>query len=287
MHRLDLDFRSLTEPPIRGVRRRLRRLLRVTLFLLAAAFGSPARAQSCHVSAASQDTTFGVRLSARAQTAGFETTLYEGHYQGLFAGVLAGSETVSAEASLPFYRIMRNGLTSYGAGDLALGARAKLFGYGGDRGATGLFVAGTLPTGDPERDLGMGHVMIMPGAWGRASLRPVVFFAELAYGAALGTQGAGHHEHHAAGQTPIVNPMNSSELEPLVAVAVDVAGPFRVRGGAYGGFPVGSSDGASRMAAFVAVEIARGSFGASVQGELPLVGDPFTSRLSLELSTRL
>ena len=98
-----------------------------------------AHAQACHVAAANDHGTTGLRASVRSETAAFETRRYEGHYQGLFAGVLVSGEVLSGEASLPFYRLVRNGLVSEGLGDLALGARGRIFAWGRDRAAVGAF----------------------------------------------------------------------------------------------------------------------------------------------------
>lgn len=241
-----------------------------------------ARAQACHVAAANDDGVSRARLSARMETAGFETTRYEGHYQGLFAGLLVASEAFSGEASVPLYRIVRNGLREQGFGDVALGGRARLLTFWQDRGALGAFVALTLPTGDREKDLGMGHVMVMPGVFARARFAPFAIATELAYGASIGAAEGEHHEHAAAGESPIVSPMNDSELEPLVAMTLALTDTFGVRGGAYGGFPL--REGAARAVAFLGLDATRGAFGARVHGQLPLAGDPFTSKLVLELS---
>lgn len=240
-------------------------------------------AQTCHVAAANDRGTAGISASVRSETAGFSTTRYEGHYQGIFAGVLASHEWLSGEVSLPFYRLVRNGLASQGLGDLALAARGRVFAWDGDRTALGAFLALTLPTGDPDDDLGMGHVMLMPGAWGRVQLEPLVLQAELAYGSSLGASGG--HEHHARGESPIVNPMNPSELTPLLAVMLELTQLVGLRAGGYAGFPIDASEGSSRGVAFLGVDLRSGAFGARMQGQLPFLGDPFTSKLVLELST--
>ncbi len=266
----------------------MRQMRNVTISVLALALLPTrlARAQACHVAAANDEPELGFRLSARSETAGFRTTRYEGHYQGLFAGALVGNQTVSGEASLPYYRILRNGLRSNGPGDLGLAARARFVELDGKRAAGGLFLSLTVPTGDPERDLGMGHVMLMPGVWGHARFDRLSLSAELAYGSAIGAQGGEHHAHHADGESPIVNPMGRSELEPLLAGSLELIAAFSLHGGAFGGFPLDAGEGTSRAVAFLGVEAARGAFGARLQGQMPFVGDPFTSKLALELSVR-
>ncbi len=265
-----------------SVRRRMRRAFLALEVALVASWAPPLRAQSCHVAAANEHGTSGFRLSGRAEAAGFVTSRYEGHYEGVFASLLVANETISGEVSLPLYRIVRNGLRDQGPGDLSLAGRARLLAVDDERVTAGFFAAVALPTGDPEKDLGMGHVMIMPGAWARARVEPVVLSAELAYGASIETSRGDAHQHHGKGESPLVNPMNPSELEPLATATLELSAPFSVRGGAFGGIPFG--EGATRTVAFLGVDVARGAFGARVQGFLPLVGDPFTSKLALELS---
>lgn len=65
-----------------------------------------------------------------------------------------------------------------------------------------------LPTGDDEERLGMGHVMIMPGAFAAVKATPALTLSVgVAYNRALSS---GHGHDHGIG--PYVNPMTSEEL---------------------------------------------------------------------------
>jgi hypothetical protein len=246
------------------------------------------------VTAPTADDERGVRLVARADTAGFATERDQGHYQGLFLGVRVAYDTVSVSSSLPLYRIVDDGVQSAGIGDVPIAARARLLTFDEKRVQLGAGLSLMLPSGDPDKELGMGHVMMLPVVFGRARFGLFETSAELAYGGTLGSNDApDHQQHHHYGEmapdgtSPLVDPMNRSELEPLLAGAFDLDAPWTVRGGAYGGFPLGLDDGTARAVAFLGIEVTQGRFGARVQGEIPFVGDPFTAKLVLELSTRL
>lgn len=245
------------------------------------------------MTAPTADDERGVRLVARADTAGFDTERDEGHYQGLFFGVRLAYDMVSVSSSLPVYRIVDDGVSSAGIGDVPIAARVRLATFHEERMSLGAGLSMTLPSGDPEKELGMGHVMMLPVVFGRARFGLFEMSAELAYAGALGSRQAPEHQHHhdeemtPDGTMPLVDPMNRSELEPLFAGAFDLGARWTARGGAYGGFPIGIDDGTARAIAFLGIEVTQGRFGARVQGEMPVVGDPFTTKLVLELSTRL
>jgi hypothetical protein len=268
----------------------MRRLGIVALGILPTSF---ARAQSCHVTAPTVDDERGVRVVVRADTAGFSTEWDEGHYQGLFPGVRLAYEGFSLSSSLPVYRIVEDDVSNTGIGDVPIAARARLATFGEERMSAGAGLSMTLPTGDAEKELGMGHMMLMPGVFGRGRFGFLEFRAELAYGQALGSGDTAPHQHHGQepdrpdGTNPLVDPMNRSELEPLLAASFDLGSPWTARGGAYGGFPVGSKQGTARAIAFVGIEASLGRFGTRVQAEVPFAGDPFTAKLVLELSTKL
>jgi hypothetical protein len=267
----------------------MRRLAFVALGILST---SLARAQSCHVTAPTVDDERGIRLVVRADTAGFDTAHDEGHYEGLFPGVRLAYEGFSISSSLPVYRIVNDGVPSSGIGDVPLAARARLATFDEARISAGVGLSMTLPSGDAEKELGMGHLMLMPGVFGRGRFGRFEFSAELAYGRALGSRETPTHQHHQGsdrpdGVSPLVDAMNRSELEPLLAAAFDLGAPWATRAGAYGGFPVGIDDGTARAIAFVSIEVSLGRFGTRLQGEMPFIGEPFTTKLVLELSTRL
>lgn len=239
-----------------------------------------AHAQSCHAPQHPETATEGFEFGLRHETAGFRTERYEGHYEGVFGRASGSYQRFAAAVSLPYYRILRNGLASTGLGDLTLSGRATLAGTRQAASQTGIGLAAMLPTGDSENDLGMGHVLLIPSAWARIRENGVTLELDLAYGRALAT-GTGHN--HAPGKAPLVDPMNTSELEPMLSATIDMAAPLILRGGFYGGFPLGVDDGASRLLAFLGLSLATKHVGTGIAGHVPLLGDPFTGKLVLEL----
>jgi hypothetical protein len=242
------------------------------LLLMAAA---PVRAQSCH--SASLRPTADEGLTYRVSVAGvlgaFTTPAGTGEYQGWFANASLAHEWFSADVALPFYRIAQTGSHAYGLGDLSLTARANLY-----RSPDRAFVAGpelgaTLPTGDDKKELGMGHVMLMPGAflaWHRGA---VSLLTQLAYGRAL--MGSGHVHMD---PMPLVNPMNRSELTHAIGVSVAVQPALRVTGRLLGAVPFFDHAGSAREVLAPGLQVIMGAFDASLELQLPVVGKPFTSR---------
>lgn len=241
-------------------------------------------AQSCHAVAEDPRGETRLGLSLRSETATFRTKRYEGHFEGAFATASGAFGPVSAALSVPYYRALENGLAVHGFGDLALGARARVVSDDATAYAFGVMLGTTLPTGDAEDELGMGHAMPAGGLWGRWSAPLALQLrAELSYARAIVAGSGGSHHAHGAGTSPLVDPMNGSELAPLFTVSRPLGDLVTLRAGAFGGFPVGA-DGASRVLGLIGVHAARGGFAARVEGQAPLIGDPFEEKLLLELS---
>ena len=226
----------------------------------------------------------GVVAGVRGESAGFETKSYEGHYEG--TALLAALETrrFRANAVLPAYRIVRNGLAAEGLGDVLLQGGVVVLRSSEPRRTLGVDLGVSLPTGEVESDLGMGHVMLLPSVWGGWQAGPLGFTARAGYARALAS--SGHAHHHGDGHSPIVDPMNSSELELGAVASLELGRSVAMRAGAYGALPVGISDGAGRAAALVGAGLAGRRVASEVQVHLPLAGDPFTAKLLLELRFR-
>jgi hypothetical protein len=258
------------------------RLALKALAALPLLWAAGARAQPCHEPAPLERRGLGLRAGVGAEHATYRTARYEGDYQGLSATLQWDNPWARLRVAMPFYRIVRNGLESRGPGDLLLDARVPLLRDDDGAVAGGVVLATTLPTGDAERDLGMGHVMPMPGLW--ASWAPPRAFvaAQLGYGRALGAGGHGHH----GGPRPIVNPMNQSELEASASAGYLAYEWLRARAGAYGALPAGDPEGAARAAAFVGVDLLIDRFDLGLEGHLPLAGDPFLAKAVVTLGAR-
>lgn len=259
----------------------MRRALTPVLAALPLLGAAPAAAEHCHPPAPVERGALGFRVAAGAEAATYRNARYEGEYQGVSLGLGWEHRWVGLRAALPAYRIVRNGLADRGLGDLLVDARIPFArsARGGLSGGAGL--AATLPTGDAAKDLGMGHVMLMPGLW--LSWRGELAFLQvnLAYGRALAPAG---QAHHGGGPAPIVNPMNASEIEGAASAGVRLHEHLRVRGGLQGAIPVADEAGAPRGIAVAGGDIIFGAFHFGVEGHVPMVGDPFLARAVISVA---
>jgi hypothetical protein len=170
---------------------------------------------------------------------------------------------------------VRNGLRDYGASDVALDVRAAVVRF--SEIALGLELAATLPTGDPARGLGMGHVMLMPGAFLQVEGAALRLLVQVAYGRALAS--AAEHAHGSPG--PLVNPMNRSELEHAAALAYSFRSPLFAAARLFGAVPVATAGGAAREALGIALGASLTRAQLSAELQLPLVGTPFALKTLL------
>jgi hypothetical protein len=277
-------------PPRRTHGHLLARLVRgvASLLLLLGPWilAARAEAQACHPGsfarpavpsrAAARPLELGVGLSASA--ARYATRSYSGEYQALVPGLSAVSRYASADVALPVYRVVRNGLREAGVGDLALSLRVPVLDAPARGLSAGLALAATLPTGSADKQLGMGHVMLMPGAYLALDTPALLLVAQLAYGRALGDMGA--HTMH-MGPRPIVNPMNRSELEHAFSASVRVVDGLRALVRLYGATPAWDRRGEAREVLALGGQASVGPVDVRLELELPLVGTPFTQRLVL------
>jgi hypothetical protein len=251
-----------------------------------------AAAQACHAGsfvgppvtprdAAARPLALGASLGASA--ARYATRSYVGEYQALVPGLSVISRYASADLVLPVYRIVRNGLRDAGVGDLALGLRVPVLDAPTRGLSAGVALATTLPTGSADKQLGMGHVMLMPGAYLRLDTPALVLVVQLAYGRALGGMGA--HAMH-VGPQPIVNPMNRSELEHAFSASVRVVDGLRALVRLYGATPAWDQNGEAREVLALGGQATAGPVDVRLELELPLVGSPFAQRLVLAVGAR-
>lgn len=258
-------------------------------FLLAVFFASGVlapsvvRAQACHGSEPLSSLEREISLRLRTTTATFRTERYEGHYQALAAGAELAVDRFAAGVTAPYYRLLRNGLAEQGPGDLALELQVTAVGSGEEILRGGVDLGAMLPTGDAEAELGMGHVMLMPGIWAQAVFDQVVVSGQLSYAFALAGEAA--HAHH-EGPHPLVDPMNASELEPSFFATFRATEVLELRGGGYAGLPIAVDGGEARAAALAGVGIRAARLFSRVEGHVPLAGDAFTAKLAVELGVR-
>lgn len=217
-----------------------------------------------------------------------------GEYQGLYAEAAYRHPWFAASVLLPAYRLTRADDTDYGLGDLLLTASGTLLSARDGDLQLGVQLPVMLPTGDEGRSLGMGHVMPMPAVWFALSLPPFALRAELGYGRALGREHredehAGHDaEEHAAASaaqpTPIVNPMNRSELEHAVTLVLGLQKHLRVHARWIGALPIADDDGIVRQIVGGGASIAMHPLDFTSELQVPVAGNPFDVRLLLQLA---
>jgi hypothetical protein len=221
----------------------------------------------------------GVRLELRALAAPFSHAGLEGDYLGVAIGAAYAWERVTVSAALPAWRLALGADTVTGLGDASLGVRMRLWSPT-ERLSLGAELAAHLPTGDDDESLGMGHVMAMPSVWAHWQLAPAwQLAAQAGWARAIAhapLMESGGHAHHASG--PLVDPMNFSELGAGVAAAWSArpwlafaasgsyAAPIETHGEARGIVGVGA-----RVQAGGGVEV-------GLEGQVPVVGEPFGAR---------
>lgn len=260
----------------------------LTFTALAAALATPARAaaQQCHPINASAWRNQGLALGVRLDAAGYRNRRFEGDFEGLALTLSFNHPRVSVGAMLPGYRLVRNGATGYGLGDLLLSLRTPIRRWASARTSVGLGLAATLPTGSASEGLGMGHVMIMPEFWWVREMGRVQLLGSVGFGRALAGKGAS--QHHASGPAPIVNPMNLAEIEASLGGYVQLGRLLWLKMTAFGAMPVGNAGSAGATRLILSQGIALNVRGLELSAELqaPLAGSPFLARGVLQAAYR-
>lgn len=244
----------------------------------------PARAGHCH-GVSLQSTRSSLTASVRSEAATFQTGAGEGSYQGSTLELTASHPVAGLQLGLPVFRLSRAQATTLGLGDVSLRVRVAWVRAAADRVETGVVLAATLPTGDPKRGLGMGHVMLLPGAYGSLRLNDILFGLEVGYARALGEEShAGHSRHPGADVAqPPVDPMTASELQGGVLALARIVERHSIRVGVYGALPY---EGDPRLSTFFGPELESGWFTLAAEWHAPLVGEAFSSKVVLEVSAR-
>jgi hypothetical protein len=200
--------------------------------------------------------------------------LYGGNYEGAVTSASWSIDRYSVAASAGFYRLIANGLETYGMGDLLVSGQATIV-HARELHA-GVVAAVSLATGDDIHGLGMGHAMAMPAAYVAWHRDRVALAATLGYSRAL--VHARDFENHDHGVWPLVEPMNMSEI--TWAASGEVVVWRRVRAGLrlLGGVPVGVIIGHDRVIGAARVAWASGRVDTTAELQVGFVGDPFTLR---------
>jgi len=242
----------------------------------------PARAHADHHTMTMPEDTpassFDASVSILAAT--FSTMFYGGDYEGVVPSVGWANERVGAGASWAYYRLLENGLTRFGEGDLVLHAQATALGEHDLQ--AGPTIAVSIPTGESELGFGMGHVMVMPAAWGAWRRDRLAVTASLGYSRAL-VHASALHDH---GMWPLVEPMNMSEITWSAGGELAIAEGIRAGARLSGGVPIGLLPGHDRVVGTARVAWATGRVDTAAELQAGLVGDPFNIRGVLSTSLR-
>jgi hypothetical protein len=152
--------------------------------------------------------------------------------------------------------------------------------------ALGLGLAATFPTGNEKFGFGMGHIMLMPGLWLSLTREWFVLRLEANYGRGVGGHHgahAGHGVHQGPLEGSIVQPMNASEVEHGISLALLFHPNMRATGRLFGAVPVADANGQAREIAALGLQGILGMWDLSLEAQLPLVGSPFVARTMLAL----
>jgi hypothetical protein len=247
-----------------------------------------ASAQSCHAPSLREPTETGFHVGFVAVAATF-SDVEHGDYQGIIPTLTWHHPWVTADVALPWYRLNRDQQEAIGLGDLATDVRVALFRTDSAGFAFGPELAVSFPTGNAEEGLGMGHVMVMPGAWARLELANLSIMGQLGWGRALAdadahAQHAGHagHEGHPAEAmhaTPRVNPMNMNELEHALGIRYAVHPNVALTARWLGGIPLDDM-GVARQVIGPGLQLTADALDATIEALVPIAGDPFDVRVS-------
>lgn len=271
--------------------KRIASVLRAVGFLGSLLPAHAARAQSCHPAPLREPTETGFRAGFAGVVATF-SDVEHGAYQGVVPTLGWQHSWVTAELALPWYRLERDGQEAIGLGDLAANVRVPL--YRADSGvlAFGPELAVSFPTGDADKELGMGHVMAMPGGWARLEVEKLSIMAQLAWGGALANSGAhaqlaGHagHESGATHPSPRVNPMNMTEFEHALGVRYALHPNLAVTWRWLGAVPL-DDIGIERQMTGPGLRLAADALDTLIEVLVPVAGDPFDVRVSVSFGAQ-
>jgi hypothetical protein len=223
-----------------------------------------------------------LRAALETQAASYDNGIFRGEYQAVAASGMWTYEPIQLYVRVPWFRVVRNGLSYQGIGDVTTAVRLRVLRSDDDGVHAGTMMAVSLPTGDQQHDLGMGHVMLTPGAF--FGLRHGDTAAELSLAYARAVVGENGHDHHARGLSPIVSPMNGSEAQAAVSVVQRFDSLFSLTASAFAAVPVAERDGTARALGSAGARIHHLWFEAGFDAALPLTGEPFILRLSTTLA---
>ena len=246
-----------------------------------------AAGQPCHPPAAppaEAGTRSGLVLAVQPESAVFRRAEGGGNYQGLAVSGGWSTRRFAGSLYLPAYRLETVDSVVYGPGDAAGDLAVRL--VGGIGPAAGLGVSGSIPSGSATRALGMGHAMLMARVWATGTWLGIDTALRLGFGRALARIDSSAHHHHGSATGPIINPMNASEAEAGVGLAVPVRDRLRLTASLLGAVPVGLP-GTNRAVVSVGADAAYVRWSWGLRLESTVIGAPQTFRLAASLGVPL
>jgi hypothetical protein len=253
-----------------------------------------ARAQSCHEPVRPGDAgwTAGARLGLGAADNEHDA----GQWQSLTLEGDWRSGRWAFRLQQPLLHLDRSGYSEVGLGDTVLGSSLLLHRNEASNDATFATLNATLPLGDQEAELGMGHPMVMAGLAHEHSFGRVALTGELGFATTLQihdhaeaeTTVAKHAEtavvhSHAGGFAPLVAPMNEQEVWYAARLATSLGATVDGSIFAGGALPVGHEEGSARLEVGPALSWDSGPATYWVAGALPVVGEVMDWRAELGL----
>lgn len=220
-----------------------------------------------------------VSVGLSVEAAEYANTSYVGSYQGVTPSLGASAGRFGVGAAITVYHLTKNGLSTYGPGDLMLGAHAAVIRR--ESFHAGVALHAHAPTGSQLEGLGMGHVHAMPSAWASWQTSRLTLSASGGYAHAITALGGSHHDHDGG---PLVAPMNQRELNWNASADLAVGHGLAVGGRTLGAVPVG--EGRTRVIAGGRLAWGTSRVATGVEAQLGLVGDPFSIRGVVETSLR-
>lgn len=259
--------------------------------LMLLSWSGVAHAQACHGPELDVRQLRPFRATLALLAANYDVNGYAGNYEGLYASFAYRTPWYGAEVLLPAYRLDRMQGTEYGLGDMILTLRGTFFRAREGDLSLGVELPVMVPTGDADRDLGMGRVMPMPDVYFAMTLRALWLRAQAGYGHMLGgmhTPSSGAEQHHHTGSatkmtSPLVNPMNMHEFEHALLVGYDIRPYLSVHARWWGAVPVMDDMGVLRQAVAAGVSGKLAPFDFTFELQRTIAGHAFEWKPLLQL----
>lgn len=219
-------------------------------------------------------------VALELEHASYSTERYAGNFTGVHLGLTYAQAngrgpSWDVSAGVPAYQLVRNGQDEEGIGDPWVRGRLRLWQSRAQDLGLGAALGMSLPLGDAEADLGMGHVMIHPAVWLDIGAERVRTHWTFSYGSVLG---AGDH---GTGPGPLVNPMNASELAASGTATWIPTRGLQLSASASGAVPTSKEGGEARAVASLGLALPLGLVQVGSEFSWAILGDPFDQKLQV------